>query len=95
MEIISKIKDKLQSRKFWLVATIFVIVCIFYFAASWILTVIHIIGESTTIKIFDLGTSVLNTIIITYCAVNVTEKAMNGEGILGKLLNKKRGNSDD
>ena len=93
-DIVNRIKNKLQSKKFWLVVSIFVIVSILYFAVAWLLTILHIIAEDTVVKIFDLGTSVLNTIIITYCAVNLAQKAMDSDSPIGKFINKFTGGKD-
>lgn len=88
MEIVTKIRDKLQSRKFWLVVTIFIVVSVMYFGVAWVMTILHIVAEKTTVQIFEYGTSILNTIIITYCAVNIIEKAMDKESTIGKFVNK-------
>ena len=93
--VVNKIKNKLQSKKFWLVVSIFAIVSILYFVIAWVMTVLHIIAEKTTVQIFELGTSVLNTIIITYCAVNLVEKAINSESMIGKFINKVMGEKND
>jgi len=104
MEIISKIKDKLQSRKFWLV--VFVFAGLLVFLSIWMflgiaLTVAKLFKDNIVVEFIKSVSSMFiklcvigGAIIGVYAIANVGQKAMNGEGIFGKLLNKVRGKND-
>lgn len=87
----NRFANKLQSKKFWLVVSVFSIVAIMYCVVAWVMKILTVIGDTTLVRLFEISGSVFETIIITYCAVNIIQKAMNGEGIIGNLIDKIKG----
>ena len=95
MELVNRIKNKLQSKKFWLVVSIFIVVSALYLITSWVMTLLQIIGEKTLVQLFDIAGSIFKTVIVTYCAVNLVQKVMNGDSAIGKFVSKITGGKGD